>query len=369
MLSKMGWNKDKGLGANEDGQKEFITLRYKNNSNGMGYQDKDDQWTENETNFDSLLKSLNSTETAEEERRTESLEEKSKGSRARVHYKKFTRGKDTSRYSAKDLANIFGKKTLDEEREEKMEVKCDEPEQEDPEQALKHGVETYHSTVSSYDYFKVKLGKFYGKKEEGESGSEDHSQNQTTAQKEEAMEKRKTDSSDKQQEEEEEVVVAKKDKKKKKKKRKVEEEIKQEEELPEEPAKKKKKRKDRGEAAQEEIIEEPPTEDAPKKDKKKTKKSKSNKSEIETIEILDNSTAADNPPAPTDAPVVSLEDSCSVPSEKSSKKKKKRTEKENSSNNDQEVIEVVSLLDEDEERPAKKQKKSKNGIQLLQHQQ
>ncbi|CRK89609.1 CLUMA_CG003293, isoform A, partial [Clunio marinus] len=120
MLAKMGWNKGQGLGKEQHGNLEFIQIRYKNNANGLGYDGlKDNQWTENESQFDDLLKKLNGSSSSNNEdkninelRNVKSLEEKSKRSRARVHYKKFTRGKDVHSYSEKDLANILGKKTL-----------------------------------------------------------------------------------------------------------------------------------------------------------------------------------------------------------------------------------------------------------------
>lgn len=140
MLAKMGWNKGSGLGKEQHGSVDFIQIRYKNNANGLGFNGlKDDQWTENESNFDDLLKSLNNANSApgsksgsgdEQQLTTEtkSLEEKSKLSRARVHYKKFTRGKDVHKYSEKDLANILGKKTLKEVVER---PKPEEPEEEE----------------------------------------------------------------------------------------------------------------------------------------------------------------------------------------------------------------------------------------------
>jgi Pin2-interacting protein X1 len=120
MMAKMGWNKGSGLGKDQHGSVDFIQIRYKNNANGLGFDGlKDNQWTENESQFDNLLKALNgnaesNSNSADEQQppKSKSLEEQSKLSRARVHYKKFTKGKDVHRYSEKDLANILGKKTL-----------------------------------------------------------------------------------------------------------------------------------------------------------------------------------------------------------------------------------------------------------------
>lgn len=158
MLAKMGWKKGNGLGKNQSGSTDFIQVRYKNNEYGLGFNGlKDDQWTQNEMQFDNLLKSLNE-QTSEEQKVAEkkSLVEKSESSRARVHYKKRIQSKDVHRYSAKDLANIFGKKTLEEVE------KSPEDEKEEEETIEIHEFDSdliKNTGISSHDYFKSKLAK------------------------------------------------------------------------------------------------------------------------------------------------------------------------------------------------------------------
>lgn len=100
----MGWKKGNGLGRDQQGNLEFIQVRYKNNAVGLGYDRlKDNQWTENESNFNELLQNLNNANNSDESdikmtKPAKSLEEISKTSRARVHYKKFTKGKDVFKY-------------------------------------------------------------------------------------------------------------------------------------------------------------------------------------------------------------------------------------------------------------------------------
>ncbi len=117
MLAKMGWEEGKGLGAKLQGNPEFVRVKYKSDADGFGYEDRNDQWTKNEDGFNKLLSSLNQqqTEVDDASRSIKSLEEQSKQSRVRVHYHKRIACKDLSKRSAKDLANIFGKKSLVEE--------------------------------------------------------------------------------------------------------------------------------------------------------------------------------------------------------------------------------------------------------------
>ncbi|XP_031836226.2 uncharacterized protein LOC116428576 [Nomia melanderi] len=122
MLEKMGWSSGKGLGVNEQGVTEHVRVPFKNDTAGIGFKRDglDEAWTENQDSFNNFLqqlqKSQNNNAIQVDEIKTESneksLELKSKQSKARVHYHKFTRGKDVNRYSSKDLANIFGQKEL-----------------------------------------------------------------------------------------------------------------------------------------------------------------------------------------------------------------------------------------------------------------
>lgn len=126
----------------------------------MGYKDTE-EWTQHEENFSALLENLSQATESNNDGTTEtklsSLEEKSKSSRARLHYKKFMRGKDLSRYSEKDIANIFGKKTL--KACKKEEIATEEEESKEETDVHSFGVETKNGG-SMTDYFKNKMKSF-----------------------------------------------------------------------------------------------------------------------------------------------------------------------------------------------------------------
>ncbi|KAK2883534.1 hypothetical protein QQF64_016824 [Cirrhinus molitorella] len=117
MLERMGWSKGKGLGKSEQGTTEHIKVKVKNNNLGLGTTVKhDDNWIAHQDDFSQLLADLNNchgqngTDNPTPEQGF-SLEEKSKTSKKRVHYMKFTKGKDLSSRSETDLACIFGKRS------------------------------------------------------------------------------------------------------------------------------------------------------------------------------------------------------------------------------------------------------------------
>lgn len=118
MLERMGWSKGKGLGKSEQGATEHIKVKVKNNSLGLGTSiNHEDNWIAHQDDFNQLLAELNNChgqnsteEPSPEQTQGFSLEEKSKTSKKRVHYMKFTKGKDLSSRSETDLACIFGKR-------------------------------------------------------------------------------------------------------------------------------------------------------------------------------------------------------------------------------------------------------------------
>lgn len=80
----------------------------------MGYKEVE-EWTAHENNFSSLLENLNGTQNTpveEDSIKLTSLQAKVENSRARINYHKFIKAKDLSRCSEKELANIFGRKSL-----------------------------------------------------------------------------------------------------------------------------------------------------------------------------------------------------------------------------------------------------------------
>ncbi|XP_016101947.1 PIN2/TERF1-interacting telomerase inhibitor 1-like [Sinocyclocheilus grahami] len=114
----------KGLGKSEQGATEHIKVKVKNNSLGLGTTaSNEDNWIAHQDDFNQLLADLNSchaqnnTDNPTQEQGF-SLEEKSKTSKKRVHYMKFTKGKDLSSRSKTDLACIFGKRSKRETRDQ-----------------------------------------------------------------------------------------------------------------------------------------------------------------------------------------------------------------------------------------------------------
>ncbi|XP_032124273.1 PIN2/TERF1-interacting telomerase inhibitor 1 isoform X4 [Sapajus apella] len=101
MLEKMGWSKGKGLGAQEQGATDHIKVQVKNNHLGLGATiNNEDNWIAHQDDFNQLLAELNTCHGQEttdssdkKEKKSFSLEEKSKISKNRVHYMKFTKGR------------------------------------------------------------------------------------------------------------------------------------------------------------------------------------------------------------------------------------------------------------------------------------
>ncbi|XP_034435792.1 PIN2/TERF1-interacting telomerase inhibitor 1 isoform X2 [Hippoglossus hippoglossus] len=133
MLERMGWSKGKGLGRTEQGSTDHIKVKVKNNSYGFGTSASyEDNWIAHQDDFNELLAQLNnchgqnnSKDPPPDEQKGFSLEEKSKTSKKRVHYMKFTKGKDLSSRSENDLNCIFGKRAQSTKEQEQESTSSD----------------------------------------------------------------------------------------------------------------------------------------------------------------------------------------------------------------------------------------------------
>ncbi|KAF6024406.1 PINX1 [Bugula neritina] len=183
LLTQMGWEKGKGLGLNEQGEKDPIKVHMNRESRGLGFKRADgNKWIEHQDDFNSLLAELNEASASDQvsaapvseqevaKSSVQSLEAKSKSSRSRVHYMKFTKGKDLSRHSDKDLACILGPGLLSSNSpssENVSAVNSDDSQASRPDPFLS---DTLHvtSTLSLHEYFAAKMA---SKKSNGSTSS------------------------------------------------------------------------------------------------------------------------------------------------------------------------------------------------------
>lgn len=196
LMEKFGWSKGKGLGREEQGMTDCIKVLTKDNKKGIGFKGSDDEWIKHYEGFESVLANLNSDNSKEnsasnsaansddESKNTSSLERRSKGSRARVHYHKFTRGKDVSRYNSDDIACIIGSKRS----KQLADIEATQIKEEDEvgQQVKLNGVTTVKGgTVQEYfaeKMAKLKMAQALQQKREDEDNSEERSECEIGAQ-------------------------------------------------------------------------------------------------------------------------------------------------------------------------------------------
>ncbi|XP_038818470.1 PIN2/TERF1-interacting telomerase inhibitor 1 isoform X1 [Salvelinus namaycush] len=293
MLERMGWSKGKGLGRTEQGSTEHIKVKVKNNQLGLGTTaSHEDNWIAHQDDFNQLLADLNNchgqntaNEAPSEEKQQEksfSLEEKSKTSRKRVHYMKFTKGKDLSSRSQTDLACIFGKrgtKRMAEDQEEESSgpdsqgvneketraVTAPATKVTTPEPDVEAITKTVTSTLSMQEYFAqrmAQLKKGHGEAPTATSSPENSDTQQVTA--------------DFVTDHTEEVTSKKKKKKKRRKREREEDDVVVKEECVVAPVSEGREKKREGEeddvVVKEECVVAPVSEGCEKKKKKRKRK-------------------------------------------------------------------------------------------------
>jgi len=160
LMEKMGWEKGRGLGANQDGMVDHITLKHKDNTKGIGFQGHDDTWLAHQDDFQNVLAALNvehgdAGKNMDEAEKKATLSEISKKSKRRVHYQKFVKGKDSSNYSADDLGCILGTKS--DKLKSKSEPSSPQNASEEEDDSVEENDKNFVQRGSYTDYFAAKM--------------------------------------------------------------------------------------------------------------------------------------------------------------------------------------------------------------------
>jgi len=378
LMEKMGWEKGRGLGANQDGMVDHITLKHKDNTKGVGFQGHDDTWLAHQDDFQNLLAALNvehgdAGKNMDEDEKKATLSEISKKSKRRVHYQKFVKGKDSSNYSADDLGCILGTKS------DKLKSKSEpsSPQAESEEETVEENNKNFVQRGSYTDYFASKMaalkaqGKFtdipawteakpnprnlgLGADKANSKASDDNQKCEDTN-----VERKKSKKKKREEERDEEVVTEEpvvKVKKKKSKKDRQEKDIEAvtavedslDRDSQESAKKKKKSKKSKRKEEVLEVVEDIPAEVEVAK-KKKTKKSKKEKvMEVEEVKSVEEDSGCEN------------EESKSKKTKKGKKEKVKEKKPTYSDEEKENVKKNKRKCDSEEnEMPRKKSKKNK----------
>ncbi|GIY77861.1 hypothetical protein CDAR_273721 [Caerostris darwini] len=154
MLAKMGWSRGKGLGKNENGITENLKVNIRNGNTGVGF--KETLIGIDTREYDNVLENLNKRYGKSDKVKSEnrSIEVRSQQFKNRLHYGKFVKGKDISRYSAKDLDCIFLNTPKTEEMEDSSETPVVKEESTD---SNKDSMPIFKSQHTMADYFAEKL--------------------------------------------------------------------------------------------------------------------------------------------------------------------------------------------------------------------
>ncbi|KAF8565520.1 hypothetical protein P879_10995 [Paragonimus westermani] len=156
MLKRLGWSPGTGIGKHGDGITQPLKPRGQKGREGLGKKvDYSFGGSQQLDDYAQLLKSLNTSYRGLERTSPTSLEELSKRSRSRLHYSKFTRAKDVSKYDEKALAIILGEKLSSEVSTNDTPV-IHIP-KDDGNHAKSFGVKTISSSLSLTDYFNERM--------------------------------------------------------------------------------------------------------------------------------------------------------------------------------------------------------------------